>query len=201
MGKGKLVLATPVILEIMAEIQLERHWKVLVVLAALAPLMHIDFGGGNAAGVRNLLKNIVLVVGLVSGFGNVLFVVLTFDHQTALICFQFEVVQALVGWEEPWVICNNLANFVAFRCSRKRSCTTEALTHHNALVSQLKVGPVSTKLCESVLFVDLFDEASNFFASSLKLLVALIVAFVCFRLTVKHGAIGRKISAAIIMRQ
>lgn len=143
----------------------------------------------------------MLVVGLVGGFGNVLFVVLTFDHQAALICFQFEVVQALVGWEEPRVICNYLANFVAFRCSGKRSCAAKALTHHNALVSQLKVGPVSTELCESVLLVDLFNEASNFIASSLELLVSLIVAFVCFGLTVKHGAIRREISAAIIMCQ
>lgn len=131
----------------------------------------------------------MLVVGLVGGFGNVLFVVLTFYHQTALICFQFEVVQALVSWEKPRVICNYLADFVAFRCSGKCSCSAKALTHHNALVSQLKVGPVSTELSESVLLVDLFNKASNFIASSLELLIALVVTFVCFGLTVKHGAI------------
>jgi len=75
------------------------------------------------------------------------------------------------------------------------------MTHKNALLRQLKVGPVGAKLLESVFFVDLFNETRNFFASLGELLVPLFVALVSFSLTVKIGTIGREISTTIIMSQ
>jgi len=138
---------------------------------------------------------------VIGSLGDILLEVFGFDHQAALMLFQFEAVNVLMGWEEPRVKWDNLANFVAFGSGAECSCTTEMMTHKNALLRQLKVGPVGAKLLESVFFVDLFNETRNFFASLGELLVPLFVALVSFSLTVKIGTIGREISTTIIMSQ
>jgi len=86
----------------MAEIQLERHRQVMVELA-LHPVEEIDLRGLNLASVRHFLQHIVLVVMVIGGLGDILLEVFGFDHQAALMLFQLEAVNVLMGWEEPRV--------------------------------------------------------------------------------------------------
>jgi len=99
----------------------------------------------------------VLIVNTLACLCNLFIEVLCFDNQASLVRLQFKAVQVLIRREEPRVKWNNLANFVAFWGGAESSDSTERVTHHDALISNAKVTPISTKLGKSVLSVDFVD--------------------------------------------